>query len=111
MPTNNLHVENVSENASENAGIQANEKEISPRFLLLTVLGFSVGSMIGAFGISLSLARKKNPDFSMQAIEGHESPSRLAARALGWGTALAFAGVSGLALAVGYVSGASNVSH
>ena len=107
MPTNNLHVEKVS----ENAGLQANEGEISTRFFLLSVLGFSVGSMIGAFGISLALARKKNPDFSMQAIEGHESPSRLAVRALGWGTALAFASVSGLALAVGYVSGASNVSH
>lgn len=89
----------------------SNESSVSDKFLFFSVFGVGVGSLIGAFGISLGLARRRNPDLSMKAIEGHESPSRLAARALGWGTLLAFTGVSGLAMIAGYVSGASNVSN
>ncbi len=88
---------------------QDEDNSISNGFLTFSVIGVGLGSLVGSFGISLALARKKNPDFSMRAIEGHESPSRLAARALGWGSLLAFSGVFGLVILTGYLCGVSSV--
>ena len=86
------------------------ENSSSSKSLPYSVIGVGIGSMLGAFGLSLGLARRRNPDFSMMTLPGHESPGRLAARALGWGTVLALSGVSGIVLVIGYACGVSNVS-
>ena len=76
-----------------------------------SVIGVGIASMLGAFGLSLGLARRRNPDFSLQPLPGHESPARLASRALAWGTLFAVSGVSCIVLIVGYTCGVSSVSE
>ena len=88
----------------------SNESSVSNGLLSFSTFAVAVGSLVGSFSISLALARKKNPDFSMKPIEKQESPGRLAARALGWGTMLACSGVFSLVILTGYLTGASNVS-
>ena len=78
---------------------------------LFVVGSVAVVSFIGAFGVSVGLARRKSPEaFSRNAVQGQANPARLAMRALGFGTVLAVVGVSGLVLSIKYALGIKNVS-
>lgn len=79
---------------------------------LLVVGGIAVASFIGAFGVSLGIAKRRSPEaFSRNVARDQVNPARLAMRALGLGTILAIVGVSGLALAVKYTLGIKSVSY
>ena len=78
---------------------------------LFVVGSVAVVSFIGAFGVSVGLARRKSPEaFSRNAVQGQVNPARLAMRALGFGTVLAVVGVSGLVVSIKYALGIKSVS-
>ncbi|XP_001638781.2 transmembrane protein 242 [Nematostella vectensis] len=54
-------------------------------------------SMIGGFGLSLGMARRRNPD---AFVGGQNEGVKLASRALAWGTVYAFTGVGAVVLGV-----------
>lgn len=75
-------------------------------------VGIGLASALGAFGISLGIARKRSPNaFTASLPQGHESPTRLAMRALGWGTICAVVGVGSIVMAAKYMTGVSNVRY
>ncbi|XP_003386280.1 PREDICTED: transmembrane protein 242-like [Amphimedon queenslandica] len=79
---------------------------------LFVVGSVAAVSFIGAFGVSVGLARRKSPEaFSRNAVQGQVNPARLAMRALGFGTVLAVVGVSGLVLSIKYALGIKNASE
>ena len=78
---------------------------------LFFTIGIGLASALGAFGISLGITRKRSPDaFTASLPQGHESPTRLAMRALGLGTICAVVGVGSIVMAAKCVVGVSNVS-
>ena len=79
---------------------------------LFFTIGIGLATALGAFGISLGIARKRSPDaFAASLPQGHESPTRLAVRALGWGTICAVVGVGSIVMAVKCIARVSNVRY
>lgn len=70
-------------------------------------------SMLGGFGMTLGMAKKKDPNMfnkgMMGARELHEAGGALALRALGWGSLYAVAGFSVFCLSVWKLSGAKDL--
>ena len=69
--------------------------------------GVTLASVVGGFGLSLGIARRRSPDaFSKSQNEA----AKLAMKALGWGTLLAVSGVGLLVLGVKTAMGVKDVS-
>ena len=71
--------------------------------------------MFGGFGMTLGMAKKKDPNMFNKGMIGarelQEAGGSLALRALGWGSLYAIAGFSVLCLSVWKISGAKDVSQ
>lgn len=86
--------------------------------LHLTAAAFLTGvagvSLLGGFGMTLGMAKKKDPNMfnkgMMGARELHEAGGALALRALGLGSLYALAGFSVFCFSVWKLSGAKDVS-
>lgn len=74
-------------------------------------------SILSGFGYALSTAKKSDPThfdqglspFDAKQVRMAESGSSLAARALGWGTLLAFTGVAAISYATWKIMGVHNM--
>lgn len=77
--------------------------------------GVAGASVLGGFGMTLGMAKKKDPNMFNKGIMGaremHEAGGALALRALGWGSLYAIAGFSVFCFSVWKLSGAKDVSH
>ena len=83
-----------------------NDWKKTAKGFIFTISGFYLAAMLAGF----SLTVKKPISHGSEVSSAHERPSRLAARALAWGTFFAVAGSAGLSIAVGYALGARSVS-
>ncbi|XP_050727820.1 transmembrane protein 242-like [Eriocheir sinensis] len=70
-------------------------------------------SMLGGFGMTLGMAKKKDPNMFNKGIMGarelHEAGGALALRALGWGSLYAVAGFSVFCFSIWKLSGAKDL--
>lgn len=86
---------------------------LSPAAAFLT--GVAGVSMLGGFGMTLGMAKKKDPNMFNKGIMGarelQEAGGALALRALGWGSLYAVAGFSVFCFSIWKLSGAKDVSH
>lgn len=86
-----------------------NQTESTPVSLTtaaLFVTGVTFASMMGGFGVSLGMTRKKSPD---AFVNRHNEGVKLAVRALSYGSLLAIGGVGVLVYGVKTALGVSNV--
>lgn len=81
--------------------------EISLTTAAVFLTGVTFASMMGGFGVSLGMARKKSPD---AFVTRYNDGVKLAARALGYGSLLAVSGVGLIVYGVKKALGVSNVS-
>lgn len=91
---------------------QLTTAHLSPAAAFLT--GVAGVSMLGGFGMTLGMAKKKDPNMFNKGIMGarelHEAGGALALRALGWGSLYAVAGFSVFCFSIWKLSGAKDVS-
>ena len=77
-----------------------NQQNISQTGEFVTKLGFFVGltfiSVIGGFGVAVASTRKRSPKTLSGDI--HEEGTKLAMRALGWGTVYSVGGVTAISV-------------
>ncbi|XP_066964073.1 transmembrane protein 242 [Macrobrachium rosenbergii] len=77
--------------------------------------GIAGASILGGFGMTLGMAKKKDPEMFNKGMIGardlHMAGGALAMRALAWGTLYAVTGFSLFCLGVWKLSGASNLQE
>lgn len=96
--------EESCENASSNSS-EMSSKDVTRGALFLA--GVTVASILGGFGFSVGMARRKSPDAFSKT---HNEATQLALKALGWGTVFAVGGVGLVVLGVKTALGVKDVS-
>lgn len=87
--------------------IQTETIPVSLTTAALFLTGVTFASMVGGFGLSLGIARKKSPD---AFVSRHNEGAKLALRALGYGSLLAMGGVGAIVFSVKTALGVHTVS-